>query len=287
MSDAFAQPRMLELGDAAICYRIAGRGEPLVLLHGFPLSGEAWRKLIPMLAPDFACYAFDVIGFGGSSASDPACFASQGQARVLQRALRTLGLSSYVLLGNDSGGWIARELALLEGARVKQLVLTNTEIPGHRPPWIPTYQRIAGLPGAAALFRRLLASPAWRRSTMGFGNCFRDRALVEGDFFQLFLAPLLRSRDRFAAALRFLRSMDFHRLDRFRTLHRELTMPVALIWGAADPTFPETSARAMAHEFAQPARFRSLPGLKLFLQEEDPGLLARELSTVLGHGPQA
>ncbi|HYR90093.1 MAG TPA: alpha/beta hydrolase [Terriglobia bacterium] len=57
----------------------------------------------------------------------------------MQGALSALGVSSS-LIGNDSGGWIARELALLEPGQVTRLVLTNTEIPGHRPPWIWLYR---------------------------------------------------------------------------------------------------------------------------------------------------
>jgi len=114
-------------------------------------------------------------------------------------------------MGNDTGGWIARELALLEPEKVTHLALMNTEIPGHRPPWIPLYQRLVRLPGSSFVFRRMLTSRAVRRSAMGFGGCFQDLALIDGEFAELFIAPLLASPDRLASVFRFLMEMNFER----------------------------------------------------------------------------
>jgi pimeloyl-ACP methyl ester carboxylesterase len=72
----------------------------------------------------------------------------------------------------------------------------------------------------------------------------------------------------------FLVQMKFARLDRFRELHGKLSMPVGFVWGADDPTFPEATARAMATQFPHVAHFWSIPGGKLFVQEEQPDKVA-------------
>jgi pimeloyl-ACP methyl ester carboxylesterase len=112
----------------------------------------------------FTCYAPDLIGLGQSHSSAAEDYSSQGQARALQGLLRELGVESYALVGNDTGGWIARELALVDGGRVSHLVLTNTEIPG-----------IA--PCGFRCTRRWRASPASGRSSRGCCTCARSAGL--------------------------------------------------------------------------------------------------------------
>ncbi len=275
--DTFTDRRFVDIRRARVCFRKAGEGPALVLLHGFPLSGLTWRKVVPALSRRFTCYAFDLVGLGDTTADDVGDFSSQGQAGVLQQALAALGVSSYALMGNDTGGWIARELALLEPERVTHLVLTNTEIPGHRPPWIPIYQRLARLPGSSFLFRRILSSRRLRHSALAFGGCFENLDLIEGEFAEQFLSPLVSSPERLSLALRFLVLMKFERLDRFVKLHGELPMPVAFFWAADDPTFPEETARGMVSQFPNVAHFTSIPKAKLFLHEEQPEALAELL----------
>ena len=51
-------------GAASVRWRKAGQGPALVFLHGFPLSGEAWNKVIARLADRFTCITLDLIGLG-------------------------------------------------------------------------------------------------------------------------------------------------------------------------------------------------------------------------------
>ncbi len=277
----FESPHFIDVAEARICYRKMGTGPALVLLHGFPLSGLTWRKVVPQLAPRFTCHAFDLVGLGDSTSRAVADFSSPGQGAVLQRALRALDISSYALIGNDTGGWVARELALLDGGRVSHLVLTNTEMPGHRPPWIPLYQFLSQLPGSSVVLRGMLASRRIRRSPMGFGGCFENLDLIDGQFTDLFVAPLVSNPARLAATLQFLVSMKFERIDRFVELHGNLPMPVTFVWGAADPTFPEVIARAMATQFPNVAAFHSVPHTKLVLHEEQPDKVSELVTAAL------
>ncbi len=59
-------------------------------------------------------------------------------------------------------------------------------------------------------------------------------------------------------------------------------MPTLFIWGADDPTFPASRARAMTSQFPNAAGFHGLRNAKLFVYEEHPeevaGLIDRFLS---------
>jgi len=213
------------------------------------------------------------LGQSYSSADEDYC--SQGQARALQGMLSELGVDSYALVGNDTGGWVARELALIDKTRVSHLILTNTEIPLHRPPWIPMYQALAHVPGFATVIRQLLKSRTFRRSPLVFGGCFHNLDHLDGTFHERFVEPLIVSDTRITGAMRFLRCMKFTRLDEFKTLHRQLTMPTLFIWGANDPTFPEPRARGMVSQFPNVAGFYAVRNAKLFFYEEQPAEVAR------------
>jgi haloalkane dehalogenase len=269
------------VGDASVHWRRDGSGPPIVFLHGFPLSGYTWDKVVAHLRDRFTCYTPDLIGLGQSHSTAGEDYSSLGQARALQGMLSELGVASYTLVGNDTGGWIARELALVDRQRVSRLVLTNTEIPFHRPPWIPMYQVLARLPGCGTVFRQLLKSRAFRRSSLAFGGCFHDVTHVEGEFRQRFVEPLVSSKERMDGAMEFLRRMKFARLDELQQLHGQLTIPTLFIWGTDDPIFPEPKAREMLTQFPQVAGFHAIPNAKLFFYEEHPREVARLIERFL------
>jgi pimeloyl-ACP methyl ester carboxylesterase len=265
----------VRIGEATVHWRRTGAGPSVVLLHGFPLSGRIWDPIVLRLRDRFTCYTPDLIGLGRSHSPVAEDHSSPAQARALQSTLSQLGVASYALVGNDTGGWIARELALIDEPRVSRLVLTDTEIPFHRPPWIPTYQALARLPGSAAMIRLVLRSRVLRRSALGFGGCFYDPSRLDGDFHERFVEPLLASPSRMAGALKFLRGMKFSRLDEFHRLHARLTLPTLFVWAASDPTFPATRAREMLGQFPNVAGFHEVRNARLLLQAEQPDEVAR------------
>jgi pimeloyl-ACP methyl ester carboxylesterase len=269
------------VGAASVHWRRDGQGPAVVFLHGFPLSGRTWDGVVARLRDRFTCWALDLVGLGQSHSTAAADYSSPGQGRAFRDTLARLGVESYALIGNDTGGWIARELALLDGARVSRLVLTNTEIPGHRPPWIPLYQSLAHVPGYGAVMQQVLRWRAFRRSPMAFGGCFHDLSHLDGEFHDRYVEPLITSSARIDGVMQFLREMKFSRLDEFRSLHARLTMPTLFVWGANDPTFPEPRAREMVGQFPDVAGFHSVRDAKLFVYEERPEEVAQLIGRFL------
>ena len=192
----------LDLGEARIAYRCVGDGPPLLLIHGWPFDARPtalWSRVWP---PHFRCYLPDTPGLGVSEWTARTDFSLPGQAATIGRLIDALGLGTCAILAHDTGATIARLLAAREPRRVRKLVLLNTEMPGHRPPWIPLYRRVAALPGAASGFALAMRQPAFIRSPLGFGGCFHDPARLDAAFVERVvapLAPLARSRRRHPA----------------------------------------------------------------------------------------
>src|SRR6187549_4000961 len=58
---------MISVGSASLNVQDEGRGQPLLLVHGFPLDQTMWRGQISELSKSFRVIAPDLRGFGGSS----------------------------------------------------------------------------------------------------------------------------------------------------------------------------------------------------------------------------
>jgi pimeloyl-ACP methyl ester carboxylesterase len=265
-----AQPtELVDLDGTVVPVRRFGTGPPLLLVHGFPLSGFTWRFLLPELARASTCVVVDLPGLGDSRWTDATDFSFPGQGRTLQRVADALDLGRYHVLAQDTGGTFARFLALGD-PRVQRLALINTEIPGHRPPWVPFYQRLMTVPGAPNLLGLLARSRHFVRSPMAFGGCFVDLDRIDGEFHEQFVAPIIASAVRRDGIRRYLVGAQWAPVDELRRLHARLAIPVRLVWGRDDPTFPLADARPMLDQLPD-ADLVEVMGAALLPHEERPG----------------
>lgn len=194
---------------ARVAVRRYGRGPALVFLHGWPLTSFTFRRLLPHLAARFECILIDEPGAGDTEWTEETDFSWPGQAATVKEVLDGLGLGSYFIFGQDSGAMIGRHLALLDAARAKKMIMTNTEMPNHRPPWIRLYRLSMFIPGTDLVLRQLLRSRAFLRSRWGFGNSFHDLERLDDEFQAQVLAPLIHSARRMAGQNRFLRGWSW------------------------------------------------------------------------------
>jgi pimeloyl-ACP methyl ester carboxylesterase len=274
MSSQFWEAHFVDLPPNRVAYRDLGEGEPLLLVHGYPLSSLTFRHVAPALVDRFRCIAPDLPGAGLTEWTDATDFAFKAQAQVLKNLADELGLDSYRVLAHDTGGTIARQLALIDPDRVKSMVLIGTEIPGHRPPFIPFLQRISN-PRMTAGFTLALRSRRLLRSKMLFGGCFWNHDLIYGEFHETHIAPVLADDRRIRGLTHFLLGIDWELLDSLADAHRQITAPTLLLWGEQDTVFPVEQARPMAEQLANCRGFVTVPNTRLFVQEERPEEVVR------------
>lgn len=268
-----------------MAYLEAGHGPAMVFLHGWPFQKQTFQPLIRQLRHDFRCLAFDLIDIGASRpATRPPPLRFREQARAVREAIATLGVQRYVLVGQNSGGFIAR-LVAEDNPEVTNLVLIDTEIPGLVPPWIPLYQRMATMPLAAHVFRLAIGMRLLARSPMVFGGCFHDRRRIDDEFLALTAQPLLDDPERLAGCLRFLGAMDWDECRGLTQVHARIPARVDLIWGEQDPFFPIDAARRILGDFPNPGEFVGIAGARLLPYAEHPALVAACIRRVVGGGP--
>ncbi len=151
-------------------YERRGRGEPLLMITGFALSGAVFEPLLPLYERHFECIRYDnrAAGRSGSTAWPLSIPQLAGDA---VRLLDALALDSAHVLGASMGGMIAQELAIRFPERVRGLILAATT-PGGPRAVRPTLGELATLLGeTVGAVRRpgrpwlgaLLFSDAFRR----------------------------------------------------------------------------------------------------------------------------
>lgn len=234
-------------GSLTLRYVRAGRGTPVVLVHGYGESLVAWRSVFDRLAGAADVIAIDLPGFGLSS-KPPSGYATDSLAADLLSALRTLDITHAVLVGHSLGGAVVAAVALIDPARVRAVVLLDAALVGIPGPVIGTRQRDragrAVSPAIAeyeALRTRFTSphDPAWLAET--------DSALayVPAD------DPAYR-----VAVEAVLREFDFAYLTDERAARWRA--PTLVLWGQYDQLFPLAAGRRLAARLPQ-SRFQIIP----------------------------
>ena len=234
-----------QVGRNTIAYRKFGKGPVLLMIHGWPLNSATYRFLIPTLQQHFTCIVPDSPGLGETKWQDAQDLKFPAQANTFRQFIRQLKISKYHLLAHDTGATIARILATKDAKSVQSLVLLNTEIMNHRPSPLPLYQALFRLPGANWAFKQLLKSKTYVKSSLGFAGCFYDKNLINDEFYNLYIRPLIISKTKRLGALSYLDAIDWELIDQLDNIHREIKAPLKLIWGTEDPFFPIENARTL------------------------------------------
>jgi pimeloyl-ACP methyl ester carboxylesterase len=107
----------------------AGAGELVVLLHGFPETCFAWRKVIPDLARHYTVIAPDLRGCGDTDKPE-ADYDNHTVANDIRQLVQQLGLGPVRLVGHDIGMRAAYAYAASFPAEVKRLCFMEGVLPG-------------------------------------------------------------------------------------------------------------------------------------------------------------
>ena len=260
-------PRAVTSDKVSLFYKDWGPrdGSPIVLLHGWPLTGDTFDDLAVALAEDgYRSIVPDRRGFGRSDQPwdgyDYDTFASDVEA-VLDDA----GISGpFALAGFSMGGGEVAKLIARHGDRVTKAILIGSVVPymlqtGDNPAGVPqsVFEDIAaGIKEDRAAFFTSFAKDF-------YGVAMLDRAVSEAvlhDFFRQAMMAGLRPTLGAAQA--------FATTD-FRPDLKTFTMPTLVIHGTKDATVPiDATARAVA---------KAVPGATLIEYDGSAhGLLASD-----------
>jgi pimeloyl-ACP methyl ester carboxylesterase len=266
-------PRYVRVLGTNIRYIDAGRGTPVIFLHGLGGSIYAWRKNLAVAeSAGFRVIAFDNRG-SGSSDKPPSGYGNADLARLLVTFMDSLGLPDAVLVGHSMGGAIAAEVALTNPRRVRGLVLIDPAGLGVR---IPKVLRM--LPSPLILPFTALRG-RWITRLMLNSTYANPGKVQPGDVDQYY-APV--AEPEFGRALRgVLREFRFDGLEGGRL--QGLDVATLVLWGEEDRWIPPVIGMELAGQLLRSA-YVPVPHAGHAAQEEAPDAINRSLIAFLRQG---
>jgi pimeloyl-ACP methyl ester carboxylesterase len=121
--------RFATVNGVRLHYLIAGKGDPVILLHGYAENSHMWRPLIPELAKTHTVIAPDLRGFGQSSKPTTG-YDKKTMAQDIHFLAISLGYHREIVVGHDIGLMVAYAYAAQYANEVDRVVLMDAFLPG-------------------------------------------------------------------------------------------------------------------------------------------------------------
>jgi len=179
-------------------------------------------------------------------------------------------LDNLSLIAQDTGASISRQVAIDNPLLLKNLMIINSEIPNHRPPFIPMHQFLAKLPLANFIFQKLLKVGFIVRSPLLINQFYSDKSLLKNpEYIDKYLNDL-DSHKAMEGFLKYLIGIEWDVVDNFKENHKKIQANVMMIWGEDDKTFPIQLAEDMCKQFSKKVLFNRISNASLMPHEEKP-----------------
>lgn len=130
-------------------YVRGGKGDAVILIHGFPQDWFEYHVIMPRLAKQFTVIAVDLRGVGGSTATETG-YDAANMAEDIYQLTKLLSLKRVYIVGHDIGGHVAYAFTRRYPDPTRGAMILDTPVPG-----VEGWNEIQGDPncGTCALCR--------------------------------------------------------------------------------------------------------------------------------------
>ena len=231
------QLKTIVIDGHTLAYTVAGKGPPVVLLHGFGAQGWMWEHQQEALAPHFTVYTLDLLGHGYSDRPKleytPDLFIDS-----VKGFISTLAINRAAFIGNSMGAGVAMGMALKHPQLTRGIVLISGFPKG--------VAKKASLPAYRIFLTfkpEILLRIGFYFSGKGFLRSILkalvvDKSLITDDIVDR--AYRFRTFPGSAHALFSTRNNLYQWEEQYAPRISEISTPTLVMWGTQDSLFPLT-----------------------------------------------
>jgi pimeloyl-ACP methyl ester carboxylesterase len=227
-----SEPQTVKIGDVGVSLRRAGKGPPLLYLHGADGYSQ-WLPFFDQLAERYEVLVPEHPGYGASD--DPPFIRNiSDMAMFYLDFLEALDLRDIHIVGHSMGGWIASEILIRDQSRAKSLTLISS-----------AGIRVEGVPSGDIFI--------WNREEL-LRNIFYNQAYADIALSLQLTEQQLDTmlKNRFTST-KLGWQPRLYNPDLEKWLHR-IKLPSLIIWGQDDKVMPSAYA-GLWRERLRDARF--------------------------------
>lgn len=275
------EDKFIRVNGIQIHYVIAGKGDPLILLHGFPQFWYTWRRQIPVLSQKFKVIVPDLRGYGQSEKPPQISdYNINLLAADILELIHALGYQKAYIVGHDWGGAVAWNIAMEHPEVVEKLAILNCPHPAAmakalrtnfrqmRKSWYLFFFQIPYIPELAfKMFGKQILKGALRGSSM------RKDTFSDEDLEKYLLE--LQKPGAFSAALNYYRAAfrQMSKAPKSTGPLKKIAAPTLLIWGEKDLALGKELTFDMDKFFSDGFEIRYIPDCSHWVNEEQPELV--------------
>ena len=243
--------------------RVTGKGQPLIMLHGFGASSYSFSKIIPELSKYFTIYAFDLKGFGDSPKPDDHRYSVYDQALLVDQYLKKHHLDKVILLGHSYGGGVALSLALMDPKRFAKLVLIDSASYDQQ---LPKLIRWLQIPVLGKLGFYLI--PATVEVKESYKYAFYDNRKIPEDIVKEYARNLYKPNAR-KVYLQTVENLIPEDIEKISRRYKTIQIPTLIVWGANDIVIRKEKAYRL-HRDIPHSQLKIIPRCGHIPHEEKP-----------------
>src|SRR5258706_14134203 len=265
-------------GNIELYYEDHGSGKPVVLIHGYPLSGASWEKQVPVLLNEgYRVVTYDRRGFGKSSQPSTG-YDYDAFAKDLHELIAHLKLHDFCLVGfSMGGGEVTRYLGKYGSKGVSKAVI----ISGVPPYLLKTADNPEGVDGGVfAGIEKAVAADRYAFFTEFFKNFYNTDVFLGKLVSEQAVQASWNVAATSSATASFECVSTWH--SDFRKDVARIDVPTLVMHGDADRILPITASGARTAKLIKGARLVVVEGGPHCITWTHPEIVNRELLAFLG-----